>query len=212
MGYSGSPPEWLVKNAIAGNLKADNLAFALNTGLHMGLIQNLGTSSAAVTCPPPVEMPVVDQRSSGFSGCPSSMGTMSSDDTAMMSLPTSGSVLSVSNMEEGFLSDMGRISEPAGTSGNRTWHAGQNAATLLSTSGFRSPGPIVQGSASPQTMLVPMISAPTSMDFIQSALNDFECPTETPNLEGTQRGHNDLTPMLAGFDGLGDLSNLLGDP
>lgn len=32
MGYSGSPPAWLVKNAIAGNLKADNLAFALNTG------------------------------------------------------------------------------------------------------------------------------------------------------------------------------------
>ncbi|GMH39305.1 hypothetical protein BSKO_07203 [Bryopsis sp. KO-2023] len=213
MGYSGSPPEWLVKNAIAGNLKADNLAFALNTGLHMGLLQNLGTSSTAVACPPPTDMQMVEQKSPRLSpvSCPSSVGAMSSDDTAMMSLPTSASMLSVSHMEEGFLSDMRTMSDPS-TSGNRTWHAGQNAASLLPASGFRSLGQGIPGSTSPQTMLVPMISAPANMDFIQSALNDFECPPTTADLEGTQRGHNDLTPMLAGFDGLGDLSNLLGDP
>jgi len=50
MGYQGSPPEWLVHKAITGNLKCDNLAFSLNAGLHLGLMQT--SSTQPVSCPP----------------------------------------------------------------------------------------------------------------------------------------------------------------
>jgi len=42
MGYQGSPPAWLVRKAITGNLKCDNLVFSLNAGLHLGLMQGGG--------------------------------------------------------------------------------------------------------------------------------------------------------------------------
>jgi len=52
MGYQGSPPSWLVRKAITGNLKCDNLVFSLNAGLHLGLIQAGATQPSAGPRPP----------------------------------------------------------------------------------------------------------------------------------------------------------------
>lgn len=60
------------------------------------------------------------------------------------------------------------------------------------------------------TMLVPPASQSINLDLLRAGVNEFECPTNT-KMEGTQRG-TDLIPILAGFDGLSDLSNLLSDP
>lgn len=107
---------------------------------------------------------------------------------------------------QGFLSDINRSCNQA-PAGNHTWHAGQSAGELLPMNGFLTTHTLHENAA-PSTLLVPSVSHPLNLDFMRLS-NDFGSPT-SQSLECTQRGQ-DFVPLLAGFDGMTELSNLLGD-
>lgn len=202
MGYKGNPPAWLVKNAIAGNLKADNLAFALNTGLHMGLVHNSDCSQVVSQCTSS-EIQSLSQGLSSFpsESCPATIGAMAPGDSHMLTMPSSASALNLASMDEGFLSEVNRACDQT-SSGNHTWHAGQAASDLLAIGNFRATQPL-DDNAIPQTLLVPSVSHPVSLDFMRIS-GDFGSPV-TQSLECTQRGQDMM------FDGFSDLPNLLVD-
>ena len=197
MGYKGEPPSWLLQNAISGNLRSENLAYILSSGLHVGL------NPQRCECLP--NTATVERKQGHVSLYCSSVhdsdpnGTMMIDeDIALKNLTHHGAFTAALHGTDG--DGFAFQEEQDGGHQNNTWHAGHMANVVLHPSTFPC--------HSQSNSAIPVQTMHFSRDINRSKR---EGPLAF-DLERTQRGGTGIIPVLSELGPSIDAEDVLVQP
>lgn len=189
MGYQGSPPEWLVQKAITGNLKCDNLAFSLNAGLHLGLMQTNSTQPLSSPHRPTgwnaVNMQCRTVPVPTAAGVKLDGGNRKIASVRPQAVPLSSSPPDQPDIYDEMASILQEPSAPLG------WTCPQSSATALHALNAAHEAPRVFRSSSQY-----------GAQGFQCGSSDLSARVEMDVRQG--QGRDQVVPMLSVFDGLGD--------